>query len=363
MKPQNKCTLVIDGNWLLISRSSKYTEDFADSKTDFEKDLAKQQTIDLMARSVAVTMMRFEGVVDNIILCVDSKSWRKTVKKPESLKAEYKGTRRKKENVDWDAVFDSLHLMEDYFKAAGVTVSSTWEAEGDDAIWRWSARLNAEGINCIVWTSDNDLRQLARYTPGIAWTVWYNDKNGLVADAAMNHNSEDDLMVFMESTKTLEDNMLLAKAADCAGSVRYENPDIVVMEKIVCGDKSDNIKSIVRASKGTKEYRITEQKWNAIREKLGIYNMRDFILSKERILDEAFNVTSVSGTVMTRKDASEQFEYNKQLVWLDSSQVPDRVTQGIDAVEYKVCDAEAIRMNYKLLCGEDNSAVEELFVY
>lgn len=360
---KNKCTLIIDGNWLLISRSSKYTEDFDTSKSEFEKDLAKQQTIDLMARSVVTTMLRFDGVIDNIILCVDSKSWRKSVEKPASLKAEYKGTRRKKENVDWDAVFDSLHQMEDHFRDAGVTVSNTWEAEGDDAIWRWSARLNAEGVNCIVWTSDNDLRQLARYTPNIAWTVWYNDKNGIVADERMNHNSEDDLMVFMESARTLENNMLLDKAVGCAGSVRWENPDIVVMEKIVCGDKSDNIKSIVRASKGTKEYRITESKWNSIREKLGIYNMYDFIKSKERILDEAFNVSSVAGTTMTREDASEQFEYNKKLVWLDSSQVPSNVCEGIDAVEYKVCDADSIRMNYKLLTGEDNSAVEELFVY
>ena len=357
----NKCTLIIDGNWLLISRSSRYTDDFAVGKSDFEKELAKQQTIDLMARSVITTISVFEGVVDNIILCTDSKSWRRTVEKPMSLQAEYKGTRKKKENVDWDSVFDSLHLMEEYFRRAGVTVSCTWEAEGDDAIWRWSSRLNAEGVNCIVWTSDNDLRQLARYTPGIAWTVWYNDKNGIVADQSMNHNSDDDLMVFMESAKTLEDNMLLNKAISCAGSVRWENPDLVIMEKIVCGDKSDNIKSIVRATKGTKEYRISEAKWNGIREKLGIETMRDFILSKERILDEAFNITALAGTTMTRNDASEQFEYNKKLVWLDSSQVPEHVTEKIDAVEYKVSDTDSFVANYKLLCGEDNSAIESLF--
>lgn len=363
METKNKCTLLIDGNWLLRSRGSKFEEDFSSDKSDLEKNIAKTQTVDLMARSVAITLMRFQGVVDNMILCVDSKSWRKSVDRPSSLVAEYKGTRKKKANVDWDAVFDSLHMLEECFKSAGVTVSNTWEAEGDDAIWRWSGRLNAEGTNCIIWTSDNDLRQLARYIPGLAWTVWYNDKNGIVADDLLNGSKDDDLMVFMESARTLSNKMLLDQAIRCAGSARWENPDIVIMEKIVCGDKSDNIKSIVRSSKGSKEYRISEKKWNEIREKLGINSMRDFILSKDRILDEAFSVTAVAGTSMTRKDAEEQLEYNMKLVWLDSSQVPESVSMGIDAVEYRVCDTESIILNYKLLTGEDNTAVEELFVF
>lgn len=359
---RNQCTLLIDGNWLLISRSSKFAELFDVRKSQMERDLAKEQTIDLMARSVMLSMLKFKGVVDNIILCTDSRSWRKSVERPISLAAEYKGTRKKKENVDWDSVFDSLHMLEDRFKSAGITVSNTWEAEGDDAIWRWSTKLNENGTNCIIWTSDNDLRQLARYNKNNTWTVWYNDKNGIVADEGINIDT-DDLMMFMSDASTISNKMMLEKAIDCAGAVRWENPDIVIMEKIVCGDKSDNIKSIVREYKGSKEYRISERKWNEIRERLGISNMEEFIASKDRIIEEAFKVSSVAGSNMTKEDAQEQFDYNMQLVWLDSSQVPERVYEGIDKIEYNICNVNDIIDNYKILIGEDNSEIENLYPF
>lgn len=355
----NKCTLLIDGNWLLRSRGSKFNEIFSMDKPKFERDLGKRMTIDMMAKSISVALNRFDGVVDNLILVADSRSWRKEFPKPKKLEAEYKGTRRKKENIDWYTVFDALREFCDILEGQGITVSQTWGAEGDDAIWRWSERLNAEGINCIVWTSDNDLRQLARKR-GNNWTVWFNDQAALVADQRL--NEQDELEFFMSDASTAQSNLMLDTVINKAeAAVRYENPDLIVMQKIVCGDKSDNIKSIVRVTKGTKEYRVTESKWEAIREKLGITTMDEFLESRDRVIDEVMNLSCVAGTTMTVKDAEDQFDYNLRLVWLDKTQVPQDVVSRIDEVQYREYSADYIKNNYKVLSGENTAPVEALF--
>ena len=54
-------------------------------------------------------------------------------------------------------------------------------------------------------------------------------------------------------------------------------------------------------------------------------------------------------------------EYNKKLVWLHESIIPESLIQKMNEVEYKACDLSYIRNNYKVLTGENTDDVESLF--
>ena len=53
-------------------------------------------------------------------------------------------------------------IYQSIVKKQGIVVSNHSSIEGDDWIWYWSRRLNEEGTSCIIWSSDNDLKQLVQ---------------------------------------------------------------------------------------------------------------------------------------------------------------------------------------------------------
>ena len=70
MTNKSKLTLIIDGNWLLISRMSNMIGKFAN-----EKDMMLETKL-LMIKSINVVLRTFP-MVDNIMFVSDGGSWRK----------------------------------------------------------------------------------------------------------------------------------------------------------------------------------------------------------------------------------------------------------------------------------------------
>ena len=171
----------------------------------------------------------------------------------------------------------------------GFTVSHTFNAEGDDAIWYWKNYLNEKKVNCVIWTSDNDLKQLVSYDDGV-FTVWFNDRYGVFMDERMNQH-QDELEMFMMDAQNAGANFILESFSNQAETqVNYINPEYVVMEKIICGDKSDNIKAVVRIGKGGKTYSVTPKMWNEVKEELSIETLDDFFANEDHILNALYNL-------------------------------------------------------------------------
>lgn len=329
----NKCTLLVDGNWLLMSRFSMNKEAFLKENSELEKQMALHECVNLMSKSISLVLTRFEGIVDNVVLVCDGQSWRKKVPKPKSLEADYKGTRVRDEDLDWEYIFKSLNTLEEEVTKKGFTVSHTFNAEGDDAIWFWKTYLNENKINCVIWTSDNDLKQLVSYEDG-TWTVWFNDRYGVFMDEKLNQQ-QDELEMFMMDAQNAGTNFILESFTDRAETqVNYINPENIVMEKIICGDKSDNIKAVVRIVKGGKTYSVTPKMWNEVKEHLEINTLDDFFASRDIILSELRKIKKFQGTELSLDDCKEQFDYNTKLVWLDNSTIPQEVQEEIATVNY-----------------------------
>ena len=156
----NRLTLLVDANWLLQSRAAVMMKNFEMGLPNISKEQSKDELKELLARSICVILNRFP-CIDNIVVVADGGSWRKQLPIPSQLvDTTYKGNRTQDSKIDWQYVYGALNDVLKNLKSVGITVSQYNQIEGDDWIWYWSRRLNSDNINCLIWSSDNDLKQL-----------------------------------------------------------------------------------------------------------------------------------------------------------------------------------------------------------
>jgi hypothetical protein len=90
---KNNCTLICDGNWLLVSRFSVINGGFDKNLSEAVKKQSQLELEELMAKSINIVINRFQDI-DNIILVTDGGSWRKQLSVPDCLQdIVYKGNR------------------------------------------------------------------------------------------------------------------------------------------------------------------------------------------------------------------------------------------------------------------------------
>ena len=326
----------------MMSRLPASYNQFRSDCPEFIKEQAVDNLVDSMLSSMNVMLQKFTGIVDNMIFVADGFSWRKTLEVPEQLGGvRYKGNRVKTEDMDWTYIYKSIDRITEGLEKNNCTVSRSKSAEGDDWMWYWSNRLNSQGINCIIWSTDNDLKQLIKYD-GTSFTAWYNDFNGLFLDKSMDEEEVSDIDFFMQFSNNVTYEML--KSA--VHQVSYIEPSKVVMDKIICGDTSDNIKSVIMQERGGKQYRITEKFWNAVREDLHIETLDEFFQSEPLIVEELIRRKN---SKERPEDVYPKFDYNKRLVWLDESSYPADVLMQMEDSEYKQFDIDFVLNNYKTM--------------
>jgi len=358
----NKCTLIIDGNWLLMSRLGIMMGDFNKDQEQCRLEAARDNMIDFVAQSINKMISFWGDRIDNIMMVQDGGSWRKHVPKPSIITEEYKGNRVSAEDVAWDYVWMALDIICKNFKTNNITCITEHDVEGDDWCWYWSRYLNHIGTNCIIWTSDADLKQLVQCDPTTdAWTVWFNEKAGLYVSNTFNRSDMDILIDFRGTDTFLEDI--------CRRSQKYTyiNPDDIVMSKVVCGDKGDNIKPLLQYPKTngsgkTTTCSVSLKEWGMIKEDLRISTMEDFKASKDNIIDAALHLPRFAGCSTSKKDLRELFDYNIILVRLHKEQIPKEIQLIMNKhrSEYTVTDMDYLRHNYKVLACQQEK-VADLF--
>lgn len=354
---KNKLTLLIDGNWLLISRASVLMNSFKKDLPLGAKQQSQEELADLLAKSICTILSRIPSI-DNIILMADGGSWRKQLLVPKFIEGTlYKGNRTVDNDIEWSYIYNALNGLIEKAREEGITVSQYNNIEGDDWAWYWSRRLNSDGINCLIWSSDNDLKQLIQIDESTkAFTAWYNDKNGIWMPNSIKE-SDDEMDFFMNATYY---SPILESLKNKISKQNYINPDDVVMSKIICGDAGDNILPVMRYQKNSRNYRITEKDWTDIKENFVLNNIEDF-------LDHRKGIALLIATHKKFKpykpdifELEEMFDYNTKLVWLNEKVIPDTIIQFMNQQEYKKFDVGYLRSNYKVLVKE-NDDIQNLF--
>lgn len=354
---KNKCTLIIDANWLLMSRFSIMSDRFKLNVPEKAKEAAQNELHELMAKSIIIVLNRFPSI-DNIVFVSDGGSWRKQLPIPKSLEdTTYKGNRIHEPEHDWKYIYGALSELSDICNSIGIITSHQFGIEGDDWAWYWSRRLNDENISCIIWTADNDLKQLVQSNPSTGvFTSWYNDKNGIWLHDDMEEKPMSDLDFFMQPMKVK--SLLLEDLKQHSKSTNFIHPDNIVMEKIICGDAGDNIMSVARITKNDRTYKVSLKVWNEIKESLGIISINDFIDNKHNIANCIIQTKKFSECNID--DIIEMIDYNIKLVWLNEKTIPETLIMYMNQIEYKNIDLSTIKSNYRTLCKQ-NIEIEDIF--
>ena len=275
----------------------------------------------LMLKSINVVLRQFP-IIDNIIFVSDGGSWRNNIEIPEFLQKEgvtYKGTREKSEDINWELVFGEFENLLSLLQSTGITVSKEGGIEGDDWCWYWSTKLNSENTNCIIWTKDKDLTQLVKTNSDNCFTAWWNKDSGIILQEI--NESE---MDYLFNANYTDNEEIYKKMLAEAKQVTYINPKDIVIDKIIRGDKGDNILPIIlknSKSNPSKQFRVSVKDLDST---LDIHNenaIRNYI---RNILGSK----SYSGKVdKSEDDIVEHFIYNVKLVELSKENYPDEIIE------------------------------------
>lgn len=353
-------TLLIDGNYFIHSRL--FVLPRPKSGPLLGDDNSKGQFIRKLSIDFASEVRKMAPFVNQIVFAVDSKSWRKDLF-PE---AQYKGTRTQDSSVDWTAVYEVYEEFRNILAKKGVIVNQVKGAEADDILFAWSTYLNTQGKNCIIWTGDRDMIQLVDYSKATdGYSLWYyNTKRKLIAfegfnDVIASDNSIDisneDLLFNMDSPSHENDRVkgqMIEWIKKNSIEIEEINCDRFVFQKILMGDKSDNIKSVVTYQKPMKTgknrtYSITDKQAQGI--------LEQYIKEEgEFVIDHMFNKTQVDKIVNliyrvvghdTQPSILNRFNQNLDLMLLHYNTIPEPIQQEITKVIERDKNLEPMIMN------------------
>lgn len=337
---KSKLTLLIDGNWLMMSRLSVLQARYSD-----DEKLCKDLKL-LMTRSISIVLKQFPEI-DNIIFISDGGSWRNKIEIPTFLQAEgieYKGNRERSEDINWEMIFKAYEDLMQKMKMAGITICKEQNLEGDDWMWWWSTKLNSEGTNCIIWSKDKDLTQLVNVNKDSCFTVCWNKDSGIITE----HKDEEDMDFFFNEAYSENEQLyhgLLNKVKD----VKEIVPKSIIIDKIIRGDGGDNILPIIlKKSKSNKDksFRVSVKDLDL---ELDYNDYEEY----EAYIINLLEQKKYKGLVdRPLEQILQHFEYNRQLVALQKESYPKEileifdnyqdynVSKNINEVEYQL-NAEA----------------------
>lgn len=320
---KSKLTLLIDGNWLLISRLSVMNNRYLD---DFE--LCQDLKL-MLIKSINVVLRTFP-LIDNIMFFADGGSWRNKIELPKCLhhetegaNVEYKGTRVRSDDINWDLVFSAYEDFISILQQTGINAFREKDLEGDDWIYFWSKKLNKEGTNCIIWSKDNDLKQLIHTDNNKCFTIWWNKDAGVFTDE---HDEQD--FDFLFNYAFNQNEQLYNHIVEKSIKVTKINPKTIVIDKIIKGDQSDNILPIIlRKSKtnSDKKFKVSSKDID--------FNLDYYDDNKVKsYIDNLVHQKNYVGRIenKTEEDIIEHFIYNRQIVALEDKSYPEYVKETFE---------------------------------
>lgn len=200
-------------------------------------------------RSISMAINNYSGFIDRIIFVADSntKSWRKDI--PIDEEEFYKSTRSKDYPFDIVAFKNTLNGFMRLMREEGIYTYQYDRLEGDDLLFMVSNILFHNGLSSIIFTADIDMYQLIRQDPSGKFIYLFNydvDKKYHVVPSdpiylTPNNTQEFNGIFSMNSPEntnisnwnTLQDIVYQVH--------RVINPYHILAEKIMAGDKSDNV--------------------------------------------------------------------------------------------------------------------------
>lgn len=335
-------TLLIDGNYFLHSRL--FVLPRPKNGVMLEDEASRASLMRKLAIDLASEVRKMRGFIDKVVVAVDARSWRKDL----FPAAEYKGTRKADSSIDWNAVYNVYEEFQNILQKHGVVVHKIEGAEADDVLFGWSTLLINRGRNSIIWTGDKDLIQLVNYSKANdSYTLWYSPvqkslycfKDFIdVLNTSETTNNDDLLFNLSIYSGVREEYKLAIKDWIQSNKVKLTevNCDEFMFNKLLIGDKSDNIPSVVlwqKEMKGGKlrTYSITDKLADKIFQQYNKENNQfviDQLFNKdeiEKLADVVYRVIGKSSVAQIKNNISQ----NMSLMMLHTKVIPDAIQNEI----------------------------------
>ena len=358
MSKKSKLTLIVDGNWLLMSRLAVINHTY-----ESDEQMCKELQL-LMLKSMNLVVKNFQDI-DNIIFVSDGGSWRNNIEIPQFLyneklsedqSVEYKGQRVLDPNTNWDLVFSYYENFIQILEDQGITTCRKQTIEGDDWCWYWSTKLNEEGTNVIIWSMDKDLTQLVHTDQqnGI-FTICWNNKTGLTCED-IGQKDEDPLQFFFNDLNKENNIRILDTITNKSKNVNYIHPKEVVIDKVIRGDKGDNIFPIIlkksNNTESNKQFRVGVKD---IDFNLDLHNDNEIKKYIHNVVNSKKYLNKVN---KSEENIYEHFKYNYQLVALDEDNYPKDVLDTMNSyVGYNINNDISSILSYVTVKNNNLAAI------
>lgn len=303
---------------------------------------------------------------DNFVIVADSFSWRKQIPvfKPwyvtskdleDGMNIEYKGYRkvRREESkinyqnfdADWKEFVDENEDILNIIKIR--------DLEGDDILKLLSDKFLEDDIECCIFATDKDLTQIINDKVFMfSNTKSKQHPNGyfIMNDWMYKHyidcgNMLQRIMVRGNDAMTFNDIMSINIFDYQTPVYRHLNegimiaePNKVILNKIVCGDNSDNILPIIRwkymTKDGSQNCVSGNMQWRNVTEKMLIKAFDNSMIfytnemcgkiinDSEYLIDLINNLIIITKVKTTIHPVRELFNHNKKMVFLDRKYYP-----------------------------------------
>jgi 5'-3' exonuclease len=318
------CNLIIDGNYILNKNT------FALHKNNL--------LFGGLHKSLEISISNYRKWYPfaNVYLVSDSKekSWRK------KLSTNYKSTRKKDFDIDWEFVFGAYNEFKKLISEKGVKILEASSVEGDDWISFLTHKANSEGRSTIIVSNDYDIKQLVRYSLNPLYiNIMTNEmmnrqklflpRNYQLFVDTLSRIDNDDIFNLNDNSEFLSlFNNFLNKY-----EISETDPVESLLVKVISGDSSDNISSVWSIVKSGKKRGIGDKGAKSV--------FRDYLVEfGEPNLDDPDLAENIADLICERKKLSktsiisikENIYKNMQLINLSMENLPVDIIQKMNII-------------------------------
>jgi len=371
MRKNGRHTLVIDGNYFLfrtlhvLPKPAK-GKDILGTKKDMSVYIRKLST------DLSYQIRLFEGLIDNVVWTLDSRSWRKDFY-PD---ADYKGNREPNNKINWNNFSNVTEEFKQILARKGVIISKVDGAEGDDLMYAWNTECISQEKSVILFTGDRDLIQLVNYNQlNGCHTILFSPVNkklytyqGFSNWLNSTEETEKDNIDLFDSLKTQisPENRVKKLLNQFISRKKITVDEIDIKEfsfcKVLTGDSGDNVPSAYWYKKTSKDgksrtYRISEKKAQAIvtefKKKHNDLNIL-YLFNEDCLIDlRNILVKVMKATHMSPEQILVNIKNNISLMILNSKTIPESILDEM----FKTIET---KMNYDLVDLKGISTMDKL---
>lgn len=358
-----KLNIVIDASSMFY-RSLFTVRNYGVSKGEKLLDTKKSQGI--FMRKLATDFTFLIRDIENparVIVCLDSSSWRKSIIIEEGG---YKNDRKEKKQefpINWNVFYEMIDKFATILSQNGYIISKLPGAEADDLLYLWSRKLNTEGENVILITSDKDLLQTVCRNSNGTWTISLDPVNKrrkvFLTKDTFDSIENTDLYEpdIFNPTTWLSPNDVLKKLIS-EYELNIVNPKYIALKKVILGDGSDTVPSIItwHDKKEPEKIRtMTESNFSKIEQIIPklMESSWEELLEGKYLEEISSTMEDIKKIKVDRDLVLKNIERNVKLVILSEKVIPEQIQINFKSVYHNTPELVAITNRDSILAGTE----------